>query len=383
MVQGISGRRIHIAGSADSDIPPSRLRYFHRLIKHIAKRVLTEGGGLVLTVGSEPIHQSEHDLPLIFDWTLLEALNENKNSRLPKWPESQGSPVIAVGLPKWQEKIPDNRKPLWDRVISTGNVQLILISSGLSVGGVLRERQAALGDILVVAGGGPGVEHLAELYMANRKPVIPLDIQLRTAKSGSAEGLSTRAMETPEEFFEYKPSERATAAFSMLSLRGQLPNIGEFERKFFDFLLHLRRPKAFFARLLNKKTTEFEQVEMFFRNVVDHVVSSAGYERFEMGKETSKVAFLNVEIFRAIHSSSLVVVDLTALRPDCFTELGYSLGLRKKVIVTAQEGTHLPFDSAALPCFFWSSDQPADQCRSALQDFMRKNINRKPVNESM
>jgi len=70
---------------------------------------------------------------------------------------------------------------------------------------------------------------------------------------------------------------------------------------------------------------------------------------------------------------------LTGLRLNCFTELGYALGLRKKVIVTAQEGTCLPFDSASLPCHFWSPKQIDGQRRIDLQEFMKKNINRKPI----
>jgi hypothetical protein len=70
------------------------------------------------------------------------------------------------------------------------------------------------------------------------------------------------------------------------------------------------------------------------------------------------------------------------MRQDCLTELGYALGLGKKVIITAQEGTSLPFDSAALPCHFWSSEQTCAQSIADLQEFMKKNINRKPIVES-
>jgi hypothetical protein len=378
----ISGRRIHFAGSADPEVEPQRLRYFHRLVKNLAKRTLAEGGGLVVTVGSEPTHQTEHDLPLIFDWTLLEAIDESLKTKLPDWPESQGAPIIAVGLPRWKDKMPRNRKPLWERLVSTENVELVQIRSELSIGGILRERQATFGDVLVTAGGGPGVEHLAQLYMSTCKPVIPLDIKLRT-KTSSAEGLATRATENPGKFFDYKPAHHAAAAFSALSLRDRLPKVEEFEKKFSDFLFHLRRPRAFFARLLNKKLPEFSEVERFFRDVVDHVVQNAGYERFEMGKEASREPFLNVEVFQAIYSSSLTIVDLTGMRQDCLTELGYALGLGKKAIITAQEGTRLPFDSAALPCHFWSSHQTRTQRISGLKEFMKNNINRKPIVESM
>jgi hypothetical protein len=278
--------------------------------------------------------------------------------------------------------MPKNRKPLWKRLVSTENVELVQIRSELSIGGVLRERQATFGDILVAAGGGPGVEHLAQVYMSTCKPVIPLEIKLKV-RTSAAEGLATRAIESPEKFFCYKPAHHAAAAFSSLSFKDQLPEVEEFERKFFDFLFHLRRPRAFFARLFNKKLPEFGEVERFFRDVVDHVVKSAGYERFEMGKEASREPFLNVEVFQAIYSSSLVIVDLTGLRNDCLTELGYALGLGKKAIITAQEGTHLPFDTAALPCHFWSYRQADAQRITYLQEFMRKNINRKPIIESM
>lgn len=197
-------------GSADPDVEPQRLRYFHKLVKNMAKRTLAEGGGLVVTVGPEPLHQTEHDLPLIFDWTLLEAIDESLKTKLQDWPESQGAPIIAVGLPRWKDKMPRNRKPLWERLVSTENVELVQIRSELSIGGILRERQATFGDILVAAGGGPGVEQLAQLYMSTCKPVIPLDMKLKT-KTSAAEGLATRATENPGKFFDYKPAHHAAA----------------------------------------------------------------------------------------------------------------------------------------------------------------------------
>jgi len=282
-------------------------------------------------------------------------------------------------LPKWREKIPKNRNPLWKKAISSENVELIQIRLGLSVGGVLREQQAALGDILVAIGGGPGVEHLAELYMSSRKPVIPLDLPLKATKSGAAERLTTQAMETPQRFFEYDPAEEAIAAYSLLSLKHVLPDIDEFNGRFFDFLSHLPRPRAFFVRPLNRKLPNFDAVESFFRNVVDPVVINSGYERFEMGIDTSREAFLNVEIFQTLHYSSLVIADLTELRPNCFLELGYAYGLGKKVIVTAQEDTKLPFDSASIPCHFWSPCSEDSQRKSDFEEFMKNNINRRPL----
>jgi hypothetical protein len=379
LTHALRGRRVHFAGSAKPTSDPSLLRHTHILLKHLAKVVLEQGGGLVLTVGSDPAHPQDTDLSLIFDWTLLEAADEHGYRQITSWPEAQGVPVVAVGLPNWKERITNNRQPLWNRVSKAENLELVQIRTGLSVGGVLRERQAMYGDILVAVGGGPGVEHLAKLYTLKRKPVIPLDIPLGGNASSAAERLSTHAMEDPSKFFEYDPNSRAVVAYSRLSLKDQTPNVEEFGNRFLDFVSHLPRPTAFLVRLLNTKSAHFAEVERFFRNVVDPVLAESDYRRFEMGTDASTEPFLNVEIFQKLHYSSLVIADLTGLRVDCFTEMGYAFGQGKRVIVTATEGTELPFDSKSIPCHFWSVELEDEKRRETFRHFMHKNINRKPL----
>jgi hypothetical protein len=379
LTNALKGRRIHFAGSAKPTADPSRLRYAHMLLKHLAMTVLKHSGGLVLTLGNDPVHPQDMTLPLIFDWTLLEAVDEFKHWQNTHWPEAQGLPVVAVGLSNWRKRIPNNRQALFDRVVKTKNLELAQIRAGLSVGGVLREQQAMYGDILVPIGGGPGVEHLAQIYSSNRKPVIPFDIPLGDKSPSAAEGLSTQAMENPMRFFEYEPSAEAVVAYSQLSIEDTSPNIEDFGRRFLDFVSHLPRPRAFLVRLLNTKSPDFAEVERFFRNIVDTVLSASGYRHYEMGKDASTEPFLNVEIFKRLNHSSLVIADLTGLRADCFMEMGYAFGQAKKVIVTAREGTTLPFDSHAIPCHFWSVELDDEQRRDAFQQFMRNNINRKPL----
>lgn len=379
LTHALRGRRVHFAGSAKPTIEPSRLRYAHALLKHLAKVVLEQGGGLVVTVGNDPVHTQDTNLPLIFDWTLLEAVDEFKHWQKTSWPEAQGLPVVAVGFSNWKERITNNRQPLWDRLVKAKNLELIQMRPGLSVGGVLRERQAMYGDILVPLGGGPGVEHLAELYTLKRRPVIPFDTPLGDKAPSAAERLSTRAMENPMQFFEYEPHAQAVVAYSALSLKDSMPNVEEFGDRFLDFVSHLPRPTAFLVRLLNTKSPDFTEVERFFRNIVDPVLADSGYRRFEMGTDASTEPFMNVEIFQKLHYSSLVVADLTGSRVDCFTEMGYAFGQAKKVIVTAMEGTKLPFDSRSIPCHFWSVELENEKRRDSFRQFMHRNINRKPL----
>jgi len=375
----IRGRRIHFAGSANQTVDKSKISYTQDLVKQLTNGILSQGGGLVVSVGAEPTHRDDPTIPLIFDWTVLETVVERLKTSSLNWPKTQGLPVIAVGLPGWKEKIPDRRKPIWERVLSTGFVELEQIPTGLSLGGILREQQERFGDILVAIGGGPGVRHLADLYISHSKHVLPLNVPLKVEKEGASEELYVKAMENPERFLEYIPTEEASAALSKLSLKNGLPRISEFEGKFLNFLSHLTGPKVFYIRSLNNKMPEYDIIEKFFRNVVDPVVRDSGYERFEVSTDVSNEAFLNVEIFRKLHSSSLVIADLTGLRPNCFMEMGYAFGQAKKVIMTVQDGTKLPFDSASIPCHFWSTLLRDEERKKAFEAFMIKNINRKPL----
>ncbi len=89
--------------------------------------------------------------------------------------------------------------------------------------------------------------------------------------------------------------------------------------------------------------------------------------------------FLNVEIIKNINKSKFVVVDLTSLRPNCLFEMGYAFGLNKKVIVTAINGTKLPFDTKSIPCFFWNPKEINSDLKNEFEEFWNKKINRRPL----
>lgn len=348
------------------------------MVKEFTRNILRNGGGLVVTLGNDPTNEKNPPLPIIFDWTVLETVEKCQAEDIITWPIGQGAAVIAVGLPKWREKIPENKLPLWDQLSISKNLELVQVRSELGVGGILREKQTEYGDILVTFGGGPGVYHLAELYFKKKRPVIPFDIPLKGDKVGASESLYRKAMENPSIFFECESEGDATRILSRLSIKNKLET-SDYVNRLFELLSILKKPKAFFVRLINKDVTEFEAVEKFFRNVVDEVIDLCGYERFECGLDASKEPFLNLEIFQNLHYSSLAIVDLTGIRPDCCLELGYALGQKKKVIIMAQKGTKLPFDTKMMPCYFWSTEMSDDERKKELTTFMKQNIDRRPI----
>jgi hypothetical protein len=127
-----------------------------------------------------------------------------------------------------------------------------------------------------------------------------------------------------------------------------------------ELIADLRPRPAFYVRLLDSDHDAFRAVESFFREVVDPVVKEKGFRPDEIGMYPPEDAFMNIEIFRSLHYASLVVVDLTGVRPNCTMELGYALGRHRRCLLSAMKGTHRPFDSDKLPTYFWDPDSDRD-----------------------
>lgn len=373
----LAGRRVHIAGSASKSIDINVLRYVHAFIHIVVTRILSSGGGLVVTLGGERPHSSQPDVSCIFDWTILEAANDYFDHSPMAWPESQGLPLVCVGLPKCLERIPEHRRSVWEALRDSGKVQLERVQEGLSTGGVLRELQAQFGDMLILLGGDVGVQHLADLYARDHKPVIPIDAELGAGR-GASKQLFNRAISHPSRFFEYQPSASAGAALSKLTFKESDRDPSKLGNAVIDLISHLARPRAFYVRVQNPTAADFAEVDQYFREVVDPVVIDAGYDPCEIGKSPSSEPFLNAEIFKDLDHSSLVIVDISGLRYNCFLELGFALGIPKKVMMTARKDTELPFDVSAFPCNFWGG-KTREQEIETLKEFMQNNSKRTPI----
>ncbi len=373
----IKGRRIHIAGSASKKIDLDELIYAHKIVDAFSKKILQSGGGLIVTLGEEPKHKEDSSISTIFDWTILEALKTCLDEEKIGWPKAQGAPVIAVGFGDALNRIPPDRFKLFQELQESGCLDIYFLNNKLNIGGLLREKQEVYGDILLTMGGGPGVNHLCQLYMNSKKHVISLDLQIKDENNASIE-LFQDALQNPEQYFDYTPKSNSASAFSGLSIKNR-PDIEEAWRRLEKFILNLKKPRVFYVRLLNKNHCCYPLVEEYFREIVDPIIKEMGYERYEAGKEELTEGFMNVEIFKSLHYSSLVIVDLTGLRANCMIELGYALGMGKKTIIIANENTDLPWDVDSIQCHLWKYDLNNDIRKKELKEFLRLNINKGPL----
>lgn len=382
----VLGRRIQIAGSANGKTNIDLIRYAHEIVRALTKSIISAGGGIVVGAGKEPRpDNSSPNVPsLLFDWTALEAVAESLQQNQTIWPLKLGLPIVVILSEKSESEIPDDRRQLYNTLVKSGQVRFEGIMPGARAAVFVRERQATFGDALVILGGGTGVEHLANLYLSRRKPVIPLDLALGASRddgTGGASRLAKEARAEPGRFFRFNPTfanMEGTALASIVTRDGNVPAT-EVVANILDILAKLAQPTAFYVRLLNQDHPKFTAVESFFRNVVDSVVAETGMVRVEMGTDKSEHPFMNVAIFDNLHYSSVAIVDITGERPNCFIELGYALGNHNRVLVTAEKGTTLPFDQEAIPCHFWKPSGPLTKRKEAFVEFWKNNINRPPI----
>jgi TIR- and PNP-associating SLOG family len=385
-VAPLLGRRIQIAGSASAQTDVRLVGYAQDLVRQLVLNILGAGGGIVASIGKEPrAPGAPPDSPsLIFDWTALEAAAECIRNGGLLWPATFGLPIVLVSSEKSESEIPESRRPLYDFLLASGKVRAEAIMPGSRAAVFLRDRQAQFGDALVLLGGGTGVEHSAELYLSRRRPVVPLDLVLGASRedgTGGALRLSKQARAEPGRFFRFRSAEAGTegAALSSVATRDGNAPAGETASRVLGILAKVARPDAFYVRLLRPDHARFTAVKAFFREVVDPVVDEAGLNRIEMGTDRTEHAFMNVAIFESLHFASVVIVDVTGERPNCFIELGYGLRNTNRVLVTAEEGTKLPFDQQAIPCHFWKAGDPAPERQKAFSDFWKKYIDRPQI----
>jgi TIR- and PNP-associating SLOG family len=379
------GRRVQIAGSAGGKTDSILIGYAHQIVSNLVKDVMAAGGGIVVGIGREPRPDgSASDAPsLLFDWTALETAAECLKHGFPTWPAESGVPIVVASSEKAVTEIPDGRRPLYEELLRSGLLHVESIMPGSRAAAFLRQRQAVFGDVLVILGGGTGVEHSADLYLSRRKPVVPLDLALGASRddgTGGATRLAKEARAEPARFFRFSPAYANTegAALAEIATRNGAAAAPDVANRTVSLLTKILRPAAFCVRLLNPDHPKFKIVESFFRDVVDPVVDEAGMRRIEMGADKNEYAFMNVAIFESVHFSSVAIVDVTGERPNCFIELGYALR-GGRVLVTAEDGTKLPFDQEMIPCHFWKPGNSVADKKKALVNFWEKNINRPPI----
>jgi hypothetical protein len=71
------------------------------------------------------------------------------------------------------------------------------------------------------------------------------------------------------------------------------------------------------------------------------------------------------EIFNNIEESGLIISDLTEEKPNCYFELAWAMAHKRKIIVTAKNGTKIHFDVSRFTIRFWENQR---ELRQVIKD---------------
>src|SRR5438093_415128 len=111
------GRRIHLAGSADSEADEAKLAYLHSLVFDLVTTLAREGALFVIPFGKEPFLKDHENGPsIIFDWTVAEAVHGALTSGHVRPSGPNGRLVSALATSKTDAHIPANRRPIYDEL---------------------------------------------------------------------------------------------------------------------------------------------------------------------------------------------------------------------------------------------------------------------------
>ena len=127
------------------------------------------------------------------------------------------------------------------------------------------------------------------------------------------------------------------------------------------------------------------ELDKVYNESIAPALKSCGLNPKRVDKHTEG-RLLKTEIVKFIESADIIVADLTNERPNCYLEVGYSMGLDKfrNLILTAREdhnpdspnyksgGHKIHFDLSGYDILFWDKDKPEE-----LQEELARRVRRR------
>ena len=378
MQSPLFGRRIHITGSIDkgpdvaSKVDVESAREF---VGELVGQLIKKGATFVVPVDAEPLRDSDN-LPICFDGLVWETIKKNLENR----PSEARAPLaIAIQHHKTKKQISDEFRIFLDGLIKSGFVEVRNVHEW-NMASKRMEEQSRWGDILIAIGGDEGVLYLANRYHEAGKPVIPLNLALCKKSKGARKIFSYGLSNGSKQLFEISEEKDGDTWLNLIDF-SEGKTVSDCASTLIELLESLNRPKAFAVRLLDSDDPDFNDVDDFFKKIVEPVIlEELGYELVTINSNhVHESASIGQEIFRNLHKSSIAICDITGGRPNCFIELGYALGRNIPTILTARKGTEHPFDVKLFSAHHWVPNENIDEKKLSFQKHLETVKNRKPL----
>ncbi|MDX1980271.1 MAG: hypothetical protein SFV51_08380 [Bryobacteraceae bacterium] len=205
----------------------------------------------------------------------------------------------------------------------------------------------AQADAVILVGGWEGTRRAANWARLAGKPVLPV------ATFGLA---AAEIFETELQDFKTRYSTRVRKNdYELLnSVVSDPAKVEAYARRVVSLAERIITPRNVFVIMSFTKDPILEDVYDTFQTAC----KDGKFEAFKIDEhiDTSKQRIVP-EIIEAIQQAAFVIADVSEPKPNVYYELGWAQALGKDVIVTAKEGTRLPFDIYDVPTILYENQK--------------------------
>lgn len=201
-------------------------------------------------------------------------------------------------------------------------------------------------DVVLVVGGWEGTHYAASWARLAGRPLVPV------ATFGlAAEEIFRHEMERFDERYGGRMDREDYQILNRVLPDYTQETIEAFAAEVVGLAERMITPTAVFVVMSFADRGPLKDAYGTFRRVCDR----HGFNAFKVDHHIDRQHRIVPTIITSIRRSAFIIADVSDPSPNVYYELGYAQALGKDVIVTAQEGTQLPFNIYDLPTLYWDS----------------------------
>lgn len=207
-------------------------------------------------------------------------------------------------------------------------------------------------DVVILVGGFDGTFRAANWARIAKKPILPI-----TRFGGTAADVYSQELRDFESRYGGRISSSDYEDLSELE-----SPLDSFARLVIVLAQKARASQSVFLIMSFKEDPDLEDALQTYKDVCKEFKYVC--ERVD---EAANVPRILPEILRRISGCAFTIVDLSEESVNVYYELGYAEGQGIPCIVSAKEGTDLPFDAKDIPVIFWKN-------QTRLREALRKKV---------
>lgn len=206
-------------------------------------------------------------------------------------------------------------------------------------------------DVVIILGGWDGTHYAASWARLASKPLVPV----------AAFGLAAAEI-FEDEIQNFERRYGARLAMDEYQILNRFPDlrpeaVDAFVQDVVSLAERLITPTEVFVIMSFAQKGHLTDAY----NTFGRVCKANGFRAFKVDDHLDAKQRIVPSIMNAIRRSAFIIADVSEPRPNVYYELGFAQALGKEVIMTASEGTQLPFDVYDVPTLYWDSQTMLEQ----------------------